>query len=318
MSNARSAVIGNDRLIDAFAAMVREGRLPHAVILSGPEGSGRRTLAKELARLLVCTGTLRPCGVCAACRANDNPDITVVTPEKNEITVSQVRDVRSAAFVVPNQSAARVFIIPDAQQMNETAQNALLKVLEEPPQQVYFILTCEYQHQLLDTVVSRAVGFSMSLPERDEACEYICRNYPEHSRADVLAALGRTATVGAALQLLDGGNKQREQAVQILLSLDAHSELELLKALLPFSRDRKGARQVILQMLAVLNDALAVKVGGVSRSEESNELQSRFGAVRIMRLIEVCENAVAQCDSNISEGLLATNFCACLRRAIDL
>ena len=318
MSSFRSAVIGNDRLISSFISMVGEGRLPHAIILSGPEGSGRLTLAKELARLLACTGSERPCGLCAACRATDNPDITVVTPEKNEITVSQVRDVRAGAYVMPNQSAARVFIIPDAQLMNETAQNALLKVLEEPPQQVYFILTCEYQHQLLDTVVSRAVGFGVSLPEQDEACDYLCRNYPEYSRSDVLSAVERSTTVGAALQLLDGGNKHREQAVQILSLIDAQSELELLRVLLPFARDRKGARLVIQQMLSLLNDALAAKVGGVRRSEESAELQARFGAVRIMRLIEACENAVAQCDSNISEGLLATHFCACLRRAVDL
>lgn len=318
MSGIRDAVIGNERLVGSFIAMVREGRLPHAVILSGPDGSGRRTLAAQLARLLTCTGEERPCGGCSACRASDNPDVTVITPEKSEITVGQVREVRSAAFIVPNQSAARVFIIPNAQLMNETAQNALLKVLEEPPQQVYFILTCEYQHQLLDTVVSRAVGFTMALPERDEACEYICRNYPEYSRDEVLSALERADTVGAALQLLGGGNKLREQAIEILSLIDAQSELELLKALLPFARDRKGARQVIEQMLSLLHDGLAVKAGGVRRSDEAIKLQSCFGAVRIMRLIEACEDAVARCDSNISEGLLATHFCACLRRAVDL
>ena len=310
--------VGNGELIGSLKNLIDEHRLPHALILSGPVGSGRRTLAMAIARQLACLDESAPCGRCAACRCTDNPDITVVTPEKNEITVAQVREIRALAFVVPNQSAARVFIIPDAQLMNETAQNALLKVLEEPPEQVYFILTAEYPHQLIDTVLSRSVAFRLSLPSAEEGCDYICAEYPQYTRAEALNAMEQCGTIGAALELLGGGNQLREMAENILSLVDADSELELLKALLPFAGNRKRAQQVIEHMADMLREALAVKSGAHRDFHGQQPDCMRFGGERLFRLIGACETAISQCESNIGEGLLATHFCADLRRAVGL
>ena len=172
---------GNARIRGALTAAIESGRLPHAILIEGDKGTGRHTLAAFTARAAVCEGENKPCGECRGCRlehAGTHPDIWTVAPEdgKKNITVAQIRSLRSEAYVKPHMSARRVFIIDMADTMNEQAQNALLKVLEEPPGSVLFILIAENKAALLDTVISRCTVLSLSPPEISEAEKYL--GYP--------------------------------------------------------------------------------------------------------------------------------------------
>lgn len=155
------------------------GRLSHAYIISGPPGSGKRALADRLAAAYVCSGTgERPCGVCSCCRkakGGIHPDIIRLTvPEgKRSILVEQVRQLRADAYVRPNEAERKVFLIEAAQAMNDSAQNALLKVLEDGPAYLSFLLLAEHPQQLLPTIRSRCevlslVGSDGDAPEPDE------------------------------------------------------------------------------------------------------------------------------------------------------
>lgn len=155
-------------------------RLSHAYIISGPPGSGKHALADRLAAAYVCSGAgEKPCGVCSGCRkakGNIHPDIIRLTiPEgKQNILVEQVRRLRADAYVRPNEAERKVFLIEDAQAMNENAQNALLKVLEDGPGYLSFLLLTENPQQLLPTIRSRCevlslVGSEEEAPGMDEA-----------------------------------------------------------------------------------------------------------------------------------------------------
>ncbi len=147
----------------------------HAYIVSGPVPSARDALARHLAAAYVCSGQgKRPCGVCSHCRkaASDiHPDIIRVSllEDKRSILVDQVRQLRSDAYIRPNEAERKVFIIEHAQTMKDEAQNALLKVLEDGPAYAAFLLLAEHPQQLLSTIRSRCECISLTTASEEQA-----------------------------------------------------------------------------------------------------------------------------------------------------
>ena len=140
--------------------------LSHAYLLAGPAGCGKRTLAGLLSQALVCSGAGEvPCGACDHCRkavAGVHPDILRVGNDGKDITVSQVREVRSDAYIRPNEAGRKVYILENAQTMNGSAQNALLKLLEEGPAYAAFLLLSDNAGAMLPTVRSRCELLTLS------------------------------------------------------------------------------------------------------------------------------------------------------------
>lgn len=143
-------------------------RMSHAYMISGISGNDCYALAKCLAAASVCTGEGdKPCGMCSGCRKvkeDIHPDVIHISvPEgKREITVEQIRQLRAAAYIRPNEAQRKVFIIESAQAMNDNAQNALLKVLEDGPSYLIFLLLTENPQQLLPTVRSRCETITLT------------------------------------------------------------------------------------------------------------------------------------------------------------
>ncbi|MDR2665433.1 MAG: hypothetical protein LBC21_04045 [Oscillospiraceae bacterium] len=148
---------------DGLEQLFHGGALSHAYIVCGERGGDEA--ARALASAMVCTGSGRkPCGQCSGCRKADNgshPDIIYVEkpPDKKEIPVENVREIVKDAAELPNESAAKVYVIRNASDLNANGQNALLKILEEPPGHVAFIIVAENPDTLLPTVRSRCVEF---------------------------------------------------------------------------------------------------------------------------------------------------------------
>ena len=147
--------LGNDALKMRLHAAFSEDRILHSYALCGPAGSGRHTLARQMAAAMQCTGEGRlPCGVCAACRkvmGNVHPDvITVNDPEHKMISVDVIREMRADVFLRPNEGKRKIYILE--QDMGEPAQNALLKILEEPPAYGAFLILTTNAEKLLPTI----------------------------------------------------------------------------------------------------------------------------------------------------------------------
>lgn len=151
---------------------IDQNTLSHAYIICGPEGAGKRILAETIASAMVCDGSdKKPCMECLQCRKAEHkihPDIIFVDkePEKKEIYVDQIRSLKHDAFVFPNEAAKKVYVINNAGAMNTMAQNAMLKLLEEPPSHAAFILITDNPEWLLPTVRSRCVEISL-IPQED-------------------------------------------------------------------------------------------------------------------------------------------------------
>lgn len=190
--------------------------LSHAYLISGGSGDSRAAFVRQLASAYLCTGEHPPCGVCRACRkvsADAHPDavFTSPAPDKREITVDQIRLLRSDAYIRPNEGRRKVYVIDPADSMNPAAQSALLKVLEDGPAYAAFLLSAENPGLLLDTVRSRCELFT--LPQEG--------SQPELELADRAAALTEL--------LLDGEELALAQAlVELELSKPKADELAAL------------------------------------------------------------------------------------------
>lgn len=165
-------LVGNERLKEQLAAMTEP---PHACILSGPEGSGRHTLARILAQAMVCEhpqAQEHPCTLCRSCQKvaqGIHPDVIPVErflePESKEIKVDAARQLRQDAYVRPNEGRRKVYILDKP--LNGNAQNALLKLLEDGPAYAAFLILTDQPGSLLETVRSRCVHFRLTPPQED-------------------------------------------------------------------------------------------------------------------------------------------------------
>ena len=147
--------------LSELTTIIQNGRIPNALLFSGASGTGKKEAAFEFAKRCNCTeGTDRSCSLCPSCKKIDagmHPDMICLGPEENKknISISQVREMGRLIASRPNEASHRMVLIEQADLMNIQAQNALLKVLEEPPDNTFFVLTTVSTSPLLPTILSR-------------------------------------------------------------------------------------------------------------------------------------------------------------------
>lgn len=150
-------VFGHDRIKGVLERMVGKNALHHGLCFYGPSGIGKRLLAKELSKAMLCE-TQTGCGTCGHCKKFDNgnhPDYQEIEPDGNDIKVHQVREISENLHFRPFEGRARMIVLDRVESFREEAANAFLKSLEEPPEYVYFILVCADIKALLPTIRSR-------------------------------------------------------------------------------------------------------------------------------------------------------------------
>lgn len=275
---------GNEKLRDTCLNALKADRMPHALLLEGDAGLGKHTLALWIAKAVLCAGEgERPCGECRSCvlfEAGSHPDFISVEPEKGKksVSVDKIRELRRQAFVKPHISQKRVFLLEDCSAMNEQSQNALLKILEEPPRGVVFILTAPSRTVLLDTVVSRCVVMTLSPPERRQAIPALqaaaARGGVEISAEDASRALDcEGGNIGAALTALTGKTDEAAEAAKSFVGLIVSGKrTELLKTLQPFCKDRVAADR----LLSAIRRETAAAIRNAKKDISKMRILNRF------------------------------------------
>ncbi len=325
-------LFGNNSSKTALCNSIKNGRMPQTLILEGDEGSGKHTFAVELAKALFCKNgeNVLPCGSCRACERTDKritPDLVFVRADagKMAITVDKVREMTSQAQIGPCEMPVLVFVIEKADTMNVQAQNAWLLALENPPEDVVYILLCENASKLLETIISRSFLFRMDKFSPDKICEWIKR-YSDVSYKDediYACAVSANGSIGKALTLLNRDtltafHEKREAVLEISRNVIDKSipKAKRLKCVysLPLKRDVLTEYFVLLR--DVLHDVIMIKV-----DENANTAfftpDMRDEAIRLSELCslsvlyaydEAVKDAVSSLMMNASVNGVRTSF----------
>ena len=187
--------VGLDAKMQQLMRSAQAGRIVHALLFTGPHGTGKKTMAELFAQTVLCTGDgERPCGVCSACKKCETGahlDIHRVAPEKNIIKVDQIRDLIDTLSLTAREGGYKIAIIDRADCMNESAQNALLKTLENPPGDVLFFLLTDTPAALLNTIVSRCLRVRFSCLSIEDCARVLVSKGVAPERAQLAAALAQ-------------------------------------------------------------------------------------------------------------------------------
>jgi DNA polymerase III subunit gamma/tau len=279
-------VLGQDHVVRALTGAIRDGRLHHAFLFCGPRGTGKTSTARILAKMVNCaTGpTAEPCGGCDQCIAiRDGTHLDVVEIDAaSHGGVEDARELREKAPTAPVQGREKVYIIDEAQRLSREAFDALLKVFEEPPPGVRFVLATTEPHKMPATIVGRCQRFDFrrhtmeGLSELlqkvaasegvtlDDSAAHAIARHAEGSARDALSLLDQAGVLGgqkvddAAIQALLGAPRsevQVELADGVAVG-DARSSFEIINRLV---QDGQDLRNVTNETLAHFRDLLLVK-----------------------------------------------------------
>ena len=252
--------IGNSEIKNTIKSAVSCGRFPHAFIIEGEEGSGRKTLAKLIAAAAVCSDTNAPCGNCRECELvlNDGHcDVLTYAPDGATFKVDAVRDIRNDAYIMPIEAKRKVNILLDCDKMNDSAQNAFLKVLEEPPSFMVFILICHSASFLLPTVRSRCVTLSVTNPDTQEAAAFIKQKTNADEEAIISALESSNGNIGQALLYLKGNqNKAKADALAFWEFLVKKDRLGASVLMFSYEKDRAGFNAFLKEFRIVLSEKM--------------------------------------------------------------
>ena len=262
-----------DSALSLLRSMIRRDRLPHAFIIFGERGVGKKTLAREMARLILCQNGGEACApdisaACPACRMmlkEIHPDFIVKTPggKSGNYLSEDLRAIISDSSVTPSEGDKKIYFLPNVDKALPEAQNMLLKIVEEPPPHVMFIMTAESKEMILPTILSRVISLGITEPSEDECLAALIESGKSRESAkEAVSVFG--GNIGRCLEYIENGCElEYLQAVKNAVSaLAGRDEYRLLAV---FGGIEKQGRAVILDVLAelksVLRDVTAEKLG---------------------------------------------------------
>jgi DNA polymerase-3 subunit delta' len=264
-------VIGQDKVLALLDRSLEDNNVAHGYLVIGPKHIGKGTLALNLAQALNCDGPERPCGQCHSCRRileGKHADVTPIgLDSKTEIGIDDIRELQRLANLPPYEGKCKVFIIDDAEYLSTEAANSLLKILEEPPQRVVWLLLAAEEEHLLPTIISRCQRLELKPVPSEQVQEVLINSYNvDVKKAKLLTQLchGR---LGWALSALANDDilEQRSQRIDKLFSLlTASLEQRFAYAqelASQFSQSRKAGAEIIEIWLDWWRDLMLIKGG---------------------------------------------------------
>lgn len=312
-------IVGHEQIIEHLKTAIEMGKVSHAYILNGPDLSGKMMIAEAFARALLCEKQDPDgCGECRSCRQSDdrnNPDIIYVKHDKpNTISVDDIRTQLNNDIVIkPYSNQYKIYIVDEAEKMNQQAQNALLKTIEEPPAYAVIMLLTTNADSFLQTIRSRCITLNLKSVKNDVIKSYLMteKKIPDY-QADVCAAFAQ-GVVGKAIKIAssDDFNELKESALSLIKRLDDIDLYEMGEAIKQIS-DYKLQVQDYFDLITVwYRDVLYMKatndVNGLIFKDEVYDIKkqaSKHSYHGIETIIEALDKAKLRINANVNFDLV--------------
>jgi len=268
LKNAFDGVYGNEDVKSLFAACIKENRLSHAYMLVGPAGCGKKTLAAAVAAELA-----RRDGsgeeLVAKIASGHSPDVLTIPTEEKRIGIDTVRSFVSTVYLTPNELDFKMYIFDEADRLTPQAQNALLKIIEEPPKCVYIFLLCKNPGSLLGTVRSRVISVNMQTFDEGEIRAYLAENggleSADEERTEFAVKMSGGA-LGAVKELISPENGEFDaykKAFELVASLSKKnrsvSYFDFLASLTSFAESQDKLALLLKYLTAIYSDILSAQ-----------------------------------------------------------
>lgn len=335
MKRGFDAVFGNGAEVQRLINSIQDGTLPHALMIVGDEGAGKRTMALEIAMALNCENKgdgnyPLPCHSCTRCRRikeNNFTDVKRLTraPDKASIGVEEVRLFKEDMYLSASEAEYKVYIFEEADTLTAQAQNALLIALEEPFPNVISLLLVSSGDSILSTIKSRARQITLERFSPDTLTEYFQKNDPtarELSRTDadkfrgiMLSARG---SIGAAKRLLDPtlaaqNAEEREFVVRLLSSLSARGGgLTLHRTINELPKSRNELKPIFENIVLAIRDLTVLKhdeeavLTFFARREEALELSRKFNQKKLLSIYDIVSSIIEDIERNANVTAMLT------------
>ena len=309
-----SDILGHEKPLNTINAYIEGSCFSGGYIFSGPEGIGKKTVAKIIAQKLNCTAqSEKPCGSCSSCLKIEklqHPDLHIIESDASQIKIEDIRNLQREASFRPYEGLMKVFIIDDAHRLNSESANSLLKILEEPPRKSLIILITHKPQNIFKTILSRCkvIRFSPLAITRLE--DVLIKDYLiERSAAHFLSfyAEGR---LGLALRLKD--TKIFEEKNKIFDSF-MHSAKPLDRNLA--TQNKEQLRSYLNILASCFRDIYLLKAGisdkeliHLDRRNDLLKLVHEFSFRQLDSILTVISESVLYLENNINSKLLLHNL----------
>lgn len=245
-------ILGNKKITEQLTNSIKIGNISHSYLFLGTQGIGKKMIAKEFAKMILCTSEDKYCGVCKSCiefDTDNNPDFSIIEPDGNSIKIDQIREFQKKVSEKPIISQRKVYIINDSDKMTVEAQNCLLKTLEEPPEFVTIILVGTNENAFLSTIKSRCMILHFEEISEEEILKYLEENYQIKINSQIMIKAFQ-GSIGKAIELKDK-QEQYEKIENIIYGLEKMDVVDLVNKA-EFLYSSKDDKTEILDYMEVI------------------------------------------------------------------
>ncbi len=282
-----SEILSGSEVGKQLDSMTKNERLPHAVVLESRDKTLAQKTAGEISKVFFCSGQNKPCGKCLGCMKAEkgiHPDLyrVEITDGKQSVGVGEIRSMISDCYIKPNEAVNKVYFI--SERMTAEAQNALLKILEEPPQNVKFVIITESSTLLLQTVRSRCTLFKLGDVSSTNENEL--------------------------------NEKAFDAAKEIACAIPDNMELPLMLAVTKLSKDKALTQRTLEKLSEIICESIEEKYMPTgTRPQYIQDIARSLRRRSLLSLMDVVLKAQTMLSQNCNMNLLTTWLCANIRQS---